>query len=112
VRVKQLCFVVALTGIDLLGVINEKISKLDRALRSVETSSNATKNQALETSERLRATAIENGWHNICVAHLDHIYICFVQGQTRQQVQQFAGVLAVKSTFQDQFTGTVKCNVR
>ena len=29
-------------------------------------------------------------------------------GQARQQVQQFAGLLAIKSTFQDQITTTVK----
>jgi hypothetical protein len=51
----------AVTGIDLLELINDKISKLDRALRSVEAPSDASKNQALVTSEKLRATAIQNG---------------------------------------------------
>ncbi|CAF4537303.1 unnamed protein product [Rotaria sp. Silwood1] len=78
-----------LTGINLLELINDKISKLDRALRSVEAPSDASKNQALITSEKLRANAIQNG-------------------QSRQQVQQFAGLLAFKSTFQDQITATVK----
>ncbi|CAF0971123.1 unnamed protein product [Rotaria sordida] len=78
-----------LTGINLLELINNKIAKLDRALRSVEAPSDASKNQALITSEKLRANAIQNG-------------------QSRQQVQQFAGLLAFKSTFQDQITATVK----
>ncbi|CAF0810244.1 unnamed protein product [Rotaria sp. Silwood1] len=78
-----------LTGINLLELINDKISKLDQALRSVEAPSDASKNQALITSEKLRANAIQNG-------------------QSRQQVQQFAGLLAFKSTFQDQITATVK----
>jgi hypothetical protein len=54
-------FFLALTGIDILELINDKISKLDRALRSVDTPSDASKNQALVTSERLRADAIQNG---------------------------------------------------
>ncbi|CAF2747926.1 unnamed protein product [Rotaria sp. Silwood2] len=78
-----------LTGINLLELINDKISKLDQALRSVEAPSDANKNQALITSEKLRANAIQNG-------------------QSRQQVQQFAGLLAFKSTGQDQSTTTVK----
>ncbi|CAF2036866.1 unnamed protein product [Rotaria magnacalcarata] len=78
-----------LTGINLLELINDKISKLDQALRSVEAPSDTHKNQALVTSEKLRTNAIQNG-------------------QARQQVQQFAGLLAFKSTFQDQITVTVK----
>lgn len=35
----------------------------------------------------------------------------FDKGQARQQVQQFAGVLAIKSTFQDQISTTVKPKV-
>ena len=46
-------FFLALIGINLLELINDKISKFDRALRSVETPSDANKNQALITSERL-----------------------------------------------------------
>ena len=34
--------------------------------------------------------------------------LLFIQGQARQQVQQFAGLLAIKSTFQDQITAAVK----
>ena len=51
----------ALTGINLFELINDKISKLDQALRSVEAPSDAHKNQALITSEKLRANAIQNG---------------------------------------------------
>ena len=35
----------------------------------------------------------------------------FVKGQSRQQVQQFAGLLAIKSTFQDQIIASVKPKV-
>ena len=59
------CFIysfhLALSGIDLLELINEKISKLDHALRSVEAPSDLNKNQALITSEKLRADAVQNG---------------------------------------------------
>jgi len=54
-------FYLALTGINLLELINDKISKLDRALRTVEAPSDANKNQALITSEKLRADAVQNG---------------------------------------------------
>jgi hypothetical protein len=59
---KNFLFSLALTGIDILEIINDKISKLDRALRSIEGQSNASKNQALVTSEKLRADAVQNGW--------------------------------------------------
>jgi hypothetical protein len=58
---RKLIISLALTGIDLLELINDKISKLDRALRSIESPSDANKNQALITSEKLRADAIQNG---------------------------------------------------
>lgn len=51
----------ALTGIDLLELINDKISKLDQALRSVDAPSDFNKNQALVTAEKLRTAAIQNG---------------------------------------------------
>jgi len=58
---RKLIISLALTGIDLLELINDKISKLDRALRSIESPSDANKNQALITSEKLRVDAIQNG---------------------------------------------------
>jgi hypothetical protein len=62
IRERRITFALALTGIDLLELINDKISKLDRALRSVEAPSDVDKNQALVTAAKLRANAIQNGW--------------------------------------------------
>ncbi|UJR25363.1 hypothetical protein I4U23_006713 [Adineta vaga] len=67
-----------LTGINLRGLINEKISKLDRALREVGATSDANQKKASLTSQKLRENAIRNG-------------------QSRQQVQQFVGLLATKA---------------
>jgi len=58
---KAFWYYLALTGINLLELINDKISKLDRALRSVEVPSDVNKNQAVITSEKLRADAVQNG---------------------------------------------------
>lgn len=99
----------ALSGIDLLDLINDKISKLDRALRSMEAPSDANKNQALITSEKLRAEAVQNG--TLPCSRSFRSRQPRILGQARQQVQQFAGLLAIKSTFQDQITTTVKPKV-
>lgn len=50
-----------MSGINLLELINDKISNLDRALKSVDSPSDTNKNQALITSEKLRVNAIQNG---------------------------------------------------
>jgi hypothetical protein len=38
-------------------------------------------------------------------------FFAFIKGQSRQQVQQFAGLLAIKSTFQDQISTAIKPKV-
>ena len=108
----NICFI-ALTGINLLELINDKVAKLDRALRSVEAPSDASKNQALITSEKLRADAIQNGLNRFFLFLRQVFWTIhyFVKGQSRQQVQQFAGLLAIKSTFQDQIIASVKPKV-
>lgn len=53
--------VLALTGINLRGLINEKISKLDRALREVGASYDANQKKQSLISQKLRENAIRNG---------------------------------------------------
>jgi hypothetical protein len=43
------------------------------------------------------------------IIQIDILYL--FKGQSRQQVQQFAGLLAIKSTFQDQITVSAKPKV-
>ncbi|CAF0864620.1 unnamed protein product [Adineta ricciae] len=67
-----------LTGINLRELINEKISKLDRALREVGASYDVNQKKQSLISQKLRENAIRNG-------------------QSRQQMQEFVGLLATKA---------------
>ncbi|CAF4388943.1 unnamed protein product, partial [Adineta steineri] len=76
------------TGINLCGLINDKISNLDRALKEVGASSDYGKKKTSPIAEKLRTEAIRNG-------------------QSRQQVQQFATMLTTKAA-EDQAIATLK----
>ncbi|CAF0806928.1 unnamed protein product [Adineta steineri] len=76
------------TGINLCGLINDKISNLDRALKEVGASSDYGKKKTSPIAEKLRTEAIRNG-------------------QSRQQVQKFATMLTTKAA-EDQAIATLK----